>query len=269
MAQASQHLSDPKLSGKLIIGELLRNMELGRFEMSYTVLLPCVFTVYLHPEDHAALKGVFGHIIEDARRSFRARVSQLNANPTAFGIRRLGQASKEHKIACADWLIEFFPDAEVPAGDVEIHSQLSETPEPGYRGTKTTLLEREPSASPQRLTLLRQPESRTTDSVYAEIHYEDDSGPQVYLMTQNVVRIGRGGDDQPADLVLHASDEVSRGHLQLRRDGATGAFFITDTSTNGTWLNGKRLRKSTEEALPDKAEIGIGEVLKLAFKVRQ
>ena len=33
----------------------------------------------------------------------------------------------------------------VPLGDVEIHSELNETPQPGYHGTKTTLLDREPS----------------------------------------------------------------------------------------------------------------------------
>lgn len=278
MAQGSQQLGDSKLggkpgdsklTGKLIIGELLRNMELGRFEMSYTVLLPCVFTVYLNPEDHASLRGVFGLIIEDARRSLRARVTQLNTNPTKFGVRRPGATAKEHKIACHDWLIEFFPDSEVPSGDVEIHSELNDAPEPGYRGTKTTLLNREPMASSQRPTASIRSASRPDQAVYAEIRYEDDSGPQVYLVNQNLVRIGRGGDDQRMDLVLYTNDEVSREHLQLRRDGATGAFFIKDNSTNGTWVNGKRLRRGVEEALAAKAEIGIGEVLKLAFEVRK
>jgi pSer/pThr/pTyr-binding forkhead associated (FHA) protein len=91
----------------------------------------------------------------------------------------------------------------------------------------------------------------------------------VYLVAQNLVRIGRGGDDQRMDLVLYTNDEVSREHLQLRRDGATGTFFIKDNSTNGTWVNGKRLHRGAEEVLPDKAEIKIGEVLKLAFEVRK
>jgi hypothetical protein len=267
LAQGSQQLSDSKLTGKLIISELLRNMELGRFEMSYTVLLPCVFTVYLNPEDHAILRGVFGLIIDDARRSFRARVSQLNSNATGFGLRRRGPAAKEHKIACRDWTVEFFPDSEVPPGDVEIHSELNETPEPGYRGTKTTLLEREPSATSQRTT--GGPAKPAVDAVYGEMRYEDDSGPQVYLITQNLVRIGRGGGEQPVHLALYTNDEVSREHLELRRDGATGVFFIKDTSTNGTSVNGKRLRKGIEEVLPNKTEIRIGDVLTLAFDVRK
>lgn len=269
MAQGTQQLSDSKSTGKLIIGELLRNMELGRFEMTYTVLLPCVFTVYLSPEDHANLKGVFPLVIDDARRSLRARVTQLNSNPIKFGLRR-STTAKEHKIACHDWLIEFFPDSEVPVGDVEIHSQLNETPEPGYRGTKTTLMERAPSvASTQRTAAPSQAIAvRPSEAVYAEIRYEDDSGSQVYLVTQNSVRIGRGGEDLQMDLVLYTSDEVSREHLQLTRDGATGAFFLKDISTNGTWVNRKRLRKGVDEPLPNKAEIGLGDVLKLFFAVR-
>jgi hypothetical protein len=55
----------------------------------------------------------------------------------------------------------------------------------------------------------------------------------------------------------------------LRRDPATGRFHIVDKSINGTWLDGKRLRKGVEEALPNRAQIGVAEVLTLAFEVRR
>jgi hypothetical protein len=262
----------PRLSGNVIIGELLRNMELGRFEMTYSVLLPCVFTIYLNPADHAALSGVFDLVADDARRALRARVAELNANPRVLGLPRRSKTAKDHKIACRDWDIEFLPDTEVPAGDVEIHSELNETAQPGFRGTKTTLMEREPSATSQRSTsqrLTNSYEARRADPVYAEVRYQDDSGPQVYLVTQNHVRVGRGGDEQAMDLALYTNDEVSREHLVFRRDPGTGAFFVSDLSTNGTWVNGKRLRKGAEESLPDRAEIAVGEVLTLQFEVRR
>jgi pSer/pThr/pTyr-binding forkhead associated (FHA) protein len=104
--------------------------------------------------------------------------------------------------------------------------------------------------------------------VYADIRYEDDSGPQVFLVTQNQVRVGRGGEDEPMDLPLYAADEVSREHMVLRRDPATGQFFILDRSTNGTWVNGRRLKRDLEQALPEQAEIGVAEVLTLLFQVR-
>lgn len=277
MAQQKHGLAEAKLDGNIVVGELIRNMELGRFEMTYTVLMPCIFTIYLNPADHATLSGIFHFIVEDARKALRARVAELNSQPALLGMRRRGKQPKEYKIACRDWDIEFLPDAEVPQGDVEIHSELNEAVQPGYRGTKTTLMGREPSATAQRSTThptaqsttQRSPTSRIADAVYAEIRYQDDSGPQVYLITQNRIRVGRGGDDAPMDLALYTTDEVSREHLIIRRDPATGLFFIADASTNGTWVNGKRLRKGAEDVLPNSAEIGVGEVLTLAFEVRK
>ena len=271
MAQGSPNLADTRLNGQTIIDELIRNMELGRFEMAYSVLLPCIFDVYLHPDDHARLAGVFDLIAEDAKRALAARVARLNASPAVLGFKRAGKGAKEHKIASRDWVIEFFPDTEntVPLGDIEIHSELNETEQPGYRGTKTTLLDREPSVTLARTTGVRGSTARAVERVYAEIRYEDDSGSQLYLITQNQVRVGRGGDDVPMDLALYTNDEVSREHLVLRRDAATGQFHITDKSTNGTWLDGRRLKKGVEESLPERAAIGVAEVLTLAFEVRR
>ena len=196
----------------------------------------------------------------------------MNAPPKVFGLGRKGKAAKEHKIACQDWYIEFLPDAEVPVGDIEIHSELNETAEPGYHGTKTTLVGREPTATPRRpdhATTQRVAATRRVDTIYAEVKYQDDSGPQSYPLTQNRVRIGRGGEDQPMDLALYTNDEVSREHAVIRRDPATGAFFLTDLSTNGTTLNGKKMQKGVEQPLPERAEIGLGGVLKLEFEVRK
>jgi hypothetical protein len=267
MAQASafgkQRRQDSEhFSGQTIVGELIRNMELGQFELAYTVLLPCVFSIYLHPQDYARLSGVFSLIAEDARRALRQRVADLNRQP-ALTRWRGAKTTREFRIAARDWIIEFFPDEEVPAGDVEIHSQLNETEQPDFRGVKTTLTGREPSVTSQ-----RRETRKSADAIYAELRYEDDTGPQLYLMTQNEVRVGRGGGDQPMDLALYSSDEVSREHLMLRRDPATGVFLVVDRSTNGTWLDGRRLKKGVEEMLPARAEIKIAEVITIAFAAR-
>ena len=268
LAKGKNSLGEPVggsgLSGNLVASELIRNMELGRFEMAYSVLLPCVFTVYLNPADYAALGGVFDLVIEDARKALRARVGELNAASGPRGLRKRNGAGKEFKIACREWDIEFLPDAEVPPGDVEIHSELNEAPTPGFRGTKTTLIGREPAA--QRTSQRRLPGAALP--VYAAIQYQDDSGAQTYLITQNQIRVGRGGDGQIVDLVLAVPDEISREHLVIRRDPATGAFSIQDSSTNGTWVNSKRLRKGNEEPLPRRAKINLGEVITLDFEVR-
>jgi FHA domain len=259
------------LDGRLIIDELIRNMELGQFELAYSVLLPRIFTVYLHPDDHERLKGVFDLIAEDAKRALCAHVARLNAAPKFLGIKRPQKARKEHRIAGEDWIIDFLSDPEgsVPAGDIEIHSELNETVHPGYQGAKTTLLNREPSVTAVRTSTPREDTRKQSERVYAEIRYEDDSGPQLYLMTQNRVRVGRGGDYEPMELALYANDQVSREHFILRRDAATNKFSIEDKSTNGTWVDGKRLKSGLEQVLAERAEINVGEVLTLLFQVRK
>lgn len=257
-----------RISGQTIIDELVRNMELGRLEMAYTVLLPCIFSVYLHPEDYARLRGVQDIVREDARRALSARLAEWNRNPV---FRRGANKRKQYRIAQNDWWIELFVDSEgaVPKGDVEIHSELNDAVQPGYRGVKTTLIEREPSVTGARVERDRQSTRGQTARIFAEIRYQDDSGPQTYFVTQGEVSIGRGGEDLWVDLPLYTSDEISREHARLRRDSASGRFSIVDQSRNGTWVNGRRLTRGTEMELPDRAEIGIAEVVKLSFEVRR
>ena len=257
-------MSQSGLSGQLIIQELIRNLELGRFEMAYSILLPRIFTVYLHADDYARLKGILPMLAEDAKRALCTHVAKLNEKPKLLGLRRRGHDRREFKIAGADWAIYFLSDPEgtVPAGDIEIHSELNDVEQPGYQGAKTTLLDREPSVNGTRPTPPR-------ERVFAEIRYEDDSGPQLYLVMQNQVRVGRGGDREPMDLALYTNDEVSREHFVMRRDAASGLFSIEDKSTNGTWVDGKRVKTGTELALPERAEIGVAEVLTLLFQVRR
>jgi len=258
-----------KITGRLIIDQLVRNMELGQFEMGYSILLPCIFSLYLHPDDYTRLAGVLDLIKEDAKRALAARLEQLNARPLGLSVVMPNKERKVYKIAGRDWAFEFFPDSEgvVPLGDVEIHSELNETPQPGYHGVKTTLMGREPNAGAT--TGQTRVETRQTNvGPYAEIRYEDDSGPQQYLMMQDEISVGRGGDDVPVNLALYTNDEVSREHLRIRRDAAQERFLIVDRSMNGTWLNGKRLTRGTEEAFSGRAEIGVAEVITLHFETK-
>lgn len=268
MAQSGTKQHQPRVSGQIIINELIRNMELGLLEMGYSILVPCVFSVYLYPDDYGRLAGVQDLIKEDAKRALTAAMAEWNSKGPLF---RRGTTRKSYKIAQNDWWIEFFADTEnaVPPGDVEIHSELNDVAQPGYRGAKTTLIEREPSITAARVARDRESTRRQPDKVFGEIRYQDDSGPQTYFITQNEVSIGRGGEDLWVDLPLYTTDEVSRDHMRLRRDAASGAFALVDKSRNGTWLNGRRLTRDVEVPVPDRAEIGVAEVLKLAFEARK
>jgi hypothetical protein len=233
------------------------------------VLLPCIFSVYLHPEDHRRLAGVNDLLKEDARRALTARMAEWNAKPGLFT--RGGRARKTYRIARNDWWIDFFADSEnaVPLGDVEIHSELNDIGQPGYRGVKTTLIGREPSITSARGASDRQQTRRPSERVFAEIRYQDDSGAQTYFVTQNEVTIGRGGEALWVDLPLYAGDEVSREHMLLRRDAEAGGFVLVDKSRNGTWLNGRRVTRGTEVAVPERAEIRVAEAITLQFESRK
>src|SRR5580693_5517805 len=176
--------AEGRITGRIIIDQLIRNMELGQFEMAYSTLLPCIFSLYLHADDYARLTGVFDLIKEDAKRALAARLEQLNAKPLGLSAIRPGKERKPYKIASKDWTFEFFPDSEgvVPVGDVEIHSELNEIPQPGYHGAKTTLLDREPAVGTTTgRNAAAHAQTRQSDGhVLAEIRYEDDSGPQLY-----------------------------------------------------------------------------------------
>ena len=69
--------------------------------------------------------------------------------------------------------------------------------------------------------------------------------------------------DQKADIVL-PDDTVSRIHarIELRTDG----FYVNDLySTNGTWLNGRRIEPGNAVRLSDGAALGMGS---LQFRVQ-
>jgi FHA domain len=266
MAQSGTVQPLPRISGQIIIDELIRNMKLGCLELGFSTLVPCIFSVYLHPDDYQRVSSVQELIKEDAKRALTACMAEWNANG---GLLRRN-ARKTYRIATNGWWIGLFADSEsaVPPGDVEIHSELNDIAQPGYRGTKTTLIDRAPSVTSARVARDREHTRLRNGTVFAEIRYQDDSGPQTFLVTQNEVSIGRGGDDLWVDLALYTSDEISREHARLRRDPASGEFKITDLSRNGTWLNGRRIAGNVEMLLPDRAEIRFAEILSLSFEVR-
>ena len=84
MAQSGTKQPQTRISGQTIIDELVRNMELGRLELGYSILLPCLFSVYLHPDDYNRLIGVQDLIKDDARQALSACMSECNSGSSLF-----------------------------------------------------------------------------------------------------------------------------------------------------------------------------------------
>jgi pSer/pThr/pTyr-binding forkhead associated (FHA) protein len=80
------------------------------------------------------------------------------------------------------------------------------------------------------------------------------------------------------DVRIASSPDVSREHARIRRDPATGAFFLIDLSSFGTTLNGRHVpvgydkadgpkrENGAETPLPERAHIGLAGIVFLEFR---
>ena len=97
-------------------------------------------------------------------------------------------------------------------------------------------------------------------------------------MTKDEIVVGRGGQDYWTDLKLDTLPDVSREHFRLRRDPASGQFFLKDLSRLGTTINGERVPSSievvdgekrdrnVEAPVPEVALIGLADVMFVEFR---
>jgi hypothetical protein len=185
----------------------------------------------------------------------------------------------EYKILDADWSVEFYPDSEarLQPGDIEIYSELGsgEAVDVGP-ASMTTLITRRDSAGQ---TSRRVAAAETTPkTIYARIRYEDDGGEKEFAMNKEAIVIGRGGKSFWVDVKVEARPDVSREHCRIRRDPATGAFYLKDVSRFGTTVDGKAappsmelhgdksVDQNVEVRLPERARIGLAEMVFLEFE---
>ena len=282
-----QKQTERSITGDDIISELLRNMDAGLFKVRYSVIAPAVYQVYLHPSDYDFLKPVMPHLIAECKRALQEKIIAYNnaARPSSLA-RRLGLDSGkevEYKILDSDWTIQLYPDHEekLQRGDIEIYSELGSEPRAEYgEGAMTRLVTKKSpeGESTSRQTKVEADVPRTSETVYGHIRYTTTSGPQSFPVTKNQVVIGRGGKSFWVDLKIEEPADISREHCRLRRDPATGRFYLKDVSQFGTTVDGNRVPSSLESrqgetldsnievALPRKSVIGLADVVYLEFE---
>jgi hypothetical protein len=274
-----------------IIQEIVRNMREGLEPLHYSVLPPSVYHVYLHTDDLDRLRAIVPRIVEEARRALDAEVEKLNQASLAEKLK----ISRRHdpKIAVPDggWQVQLLEntDDDVQPGDIAIHSELalpakaefgagSMTKRIATRrmgGTESTRTRIE--AAPQPASVPAVP-AEAAPGAFATISYEDNGGRKSYAMTKDEIVVGRGGRDYWTDLKLDTLPDVSREHFRLRRDPASGKFFLKDLSRLGTTINGEKAPSSiefvdgekrdrnVEATVPPQARIGLAGVLTLEFR---
>jgi pSer/pThr/pTyr-binding forkhead associated (FHA) protein len=272
-----------------VILEIVRNMREGLEPLHFSTLAPAIYHVYLHPSDMERLRAIAPRIVDEARRALDDALESLNR--ASLGERLKISRRTEPRIAPPEggWQIRILEntDDDVAPGDIVIYSELAMPAKPEYGGgamTKriaTRRLGGEPSSA---LTYRQAPAAPAVPVVepdapaHAVIEYEDNGGRKTYRMTKDEIVVGRGGRDYWTDLKLDTLPDVSREHFRLRRDPATGQFFLKDLSRLGTTINGEKVPSSVDAAggeqcdrnveapVPAQARIGLAEVVFLEFR---
>jgi hypothetical protein len=266
-----------------VILEIIRNMREGLEPLRYTTLAPAIYHVYLHPDDYERLRAIFPRMIEESRKALEEELGNLNRASLTERLKLGHKPAPKVEAPDGGWRIEFFEntDDDVQPGDIVIYSELALPAKPEYgagsmtKRISTRRLGGETTVSQKYEEQL--PPTQPID-VYATIEYEDKKGRQTYRMTKNQIVVGRGGRDYWTDLKLTTLADVSREHVRLRRDPANGKFFIKDLSRLGTtvdgekiptsveYVNGEKRDKNVEVILPEKARIGLADVVFLDFQ---
>ncbi len=274
-----------------IINLILEEMEAGVCPTYYSNLVPSVYEVYLCAEDLERLRPLEQRMREEACRALEEKLAALNKGLepiVKIPLLTPKRAAKRYE-TLGEWSVEFHENTEDDAQEnpLVIHSTFPVAAASDDRAgllteriTKRRSDGQSTTTSTQRSVTLDT--RRAAGIVHANLSYEDDSGSHTYQMTKDLIKIGRGSADRWVDLKLHARKDVSREHLQIRRDPATGKFFIKDLSTLGTTVNNKRVPASIERVngedvdrnlelpLPDRARIGLAGVVFIDFKaIRQ
>jgi FHA domain len=270
-----------------IISFILEEMEAGMCPSYYSNLVPSVYDVYLYGEDLERLRPLEQRVRGEAVSALGEKLAALNK--AAARKPKLALAAPKKRVkryeTVGEWSVAFYENTDDDAREnpLVIHSTFPLTAQLDDRvGTLTERISKRRSDG-QTLTSSTERSGnidtrRAMGIVHASLSYEDDSGAHTYQMTKDLIKIGRGADDRWVDLKVNSKKDVSREHVQIRRDPATGRLLIKDLSSLGTTVDGKRVLpsiqrvngeevdKNIEVPLPGKARIGLAGVLFIDFK---
>lgn len=283
----------PRRPARDIIDAVVDNMRKNLELLKYSTLAPSRYTVYLHANEFARLEGIIPILKDQTTRALTDELRKLNRrSPVSTWLERREPVSKwltmwrgpgaDVQNAATDWQVEFLadPDGDMKEGDLLIDSELVLPAMPdlgvGERTRKITTVHAGQRTATREHTLQRSPAPAPVPP--ARIEYDDDGGHHAYSVEKDSITIGRGGIAYPVDVRIVSSPDVSREHARIRRDPASGRFYLIDLSSLGTTLNGRHVPKGYDEVdgakrengaetvLPNTATIGLADTVTLEFR---
>jgi hypothetical protein len=285
-------------TGRAVILEIARAMRENLEPLVFSTIAPTRFYVYLHPDDYRRLEGIFPLVVEQARRALDDEVRRANERSAADKLRTwLSKDAVQPPIEPPrdGWDIRFEPDldGEMQPGDIAVASELVLPTPAEFAGSRTRRVTTMQSAgkTSRREQVVDTPGAAASGpaggvpnaaaaldgTVFASLTYEDQQGPHRFSMTRNEIVVGRGGIGYWVDVKVQSSPDVSREHIRIRRDPASGQFYLKDLSTLGTTIDGQAVASSVEVVegnkrdkgievpLPPHARIGLAGMLFLQF----
>jgi hypothetical protein len=273
---------DPGLPRQIIL-TLVHQLRQNIVPLTSKALAPTHFVVYLHPEDHLELSGIAPVIVEEASREMNAEVVRrsrwsrpwwrlayrvLNPWTTIPPLPIEAPAAQRH--------IELLPDPEdaLPRGRFTVLTQLPTAAAVDFSGTATVSVTTGLTGNATRVV------QAPPRGAYARVSFKDQDGAKTFEICEDKTLVGRGGQGVWVDVRVRGPVEISQEHVRIRRDPATGDFFIKDLSRNGTTVDGRRLPQGAaydadskremaaldnEVPLPARAEIGLADQMVLSF----
>ncbi len=267
-----------------LIAAVVDNMRENREELRYSVVVPSRYAVVLSPAEFARLEGLIPRLQAETIRALGEELARLNR--PSWIERRVGtwRGRRRPVLENADsqWHVEFVPDLNGDLqndGDILVQSELRLPGEPDLGDSgRTRRISTVHSGSTHAVRERTETATPAAPAVYARLAYTDRQGAHRHDIERDSTTIGRGGTVYPVDVRISASEDVSREHARIRRDPATGRFYLIDLSTLGTTLNGRHIapgfddvdgskrENGVESELPLRARIGLAGVVVLDFE---
>ena len=271
-----------RATGRDVVLAVRDNMLQSLEPLVTETVAPSLYQVYLHGDDYEHLRSLFPKLEAEARKLLEEELGKLNRAAVPLAQRLLKRKQPPEPAmrfvnAEGRWSVRFQedPDGALSPGDIEVVSEFAQPPAAGYSsGSKTKRI-----STTRRFGETTVARREDQQAAYARITFQDNRGPQTYLMSKDEIVIGREAGDAFVwvDLRLDTLPDVSREHARLQRTPA-GAFRIKDLSKLGTTVNGTPLAPSLQTVdgeprdldrwteLPDRARIGLAGVVHLDFE---